>query len=107
MHVKRRKNILRRTKGYLWGRKNKIKLAKVAVLKAGVHAYRSRKRKKRDFRAQWNIQINAAVRPYNMSYSRFIHALKEHKIGLDRKILAHLAEHEPEIFQKVVETVKK
>ena len=72
MHAKRRRNILAETKGYRWGRKSKITLAKTAALKAGVYAYRDRRTKKRDFRALWNIRINAAVREHGLSYSTFI-----------------------------------
>lgn len=105
-HVKRRKNLLRQTKGYRWGRKNKIKLAKTAMLKAGVHAYRGRKEKKREYRKLWNIKINAAAREHGLSYSKFMFALKKAKIGLDRKSLAHLAEFEPKAFAEIIKTVK-
>ena len=106
IHVKRRKNILRRAKGFKWGRKNRIKLAKVAVMKAGVHAYRGRKEKKRNYRGLWQTKINAAVQPLGMSYSVFMGKLKKANIELDRKILAMLAEHHPEIFKKIVEAVQ-
>src|SRR3989339_115146 len=94
-HVKRRKNLLKQTKGFRWGRKSKIKLAKTAALKAGVHAYRGRKEKKREYRRLWNIKINAAAREHGLSYSKFIFALKKANINLDRKSLANLAEHDP------------
>jgi len=106
MHLKRRKNLLRQTKGYMWGRKSKIKLARVAMLKAGVHAYRDRRRKKREFRKLWSIQINAAVREHNLNYSKFIFGLKKAKIALDRKMLANLAENNPEVFAEVVKATK-
>jgi large subunit ribosomal protein L20 len=105
-HLKRRKNLLKQTKGFRWGRKSKIKLARVAVLKAGVHAYRGRKEKKREFRKLWNIKINAAARQHGLSYSKFMFALKKAKIGLDRKSLAHLAEFDPKAFEEIVKTVK-
>lgn len=105
-HVKRRKNLLKQTKGFRWGRKSKIKLARVASLKAGVHAYRARKAKKRDFRSLWNIKINAAARQHGLSYSKFMHGLKLAKIDLDRKSLAYLAEFEPKIFEEIVKKVK-
>ena len=104
---KRRKNTLQHTKGFQWGRKSKFKLAKDALRHAWVHAYRDRRRKKRDFRRLWQIKINAASRKNGLSYSRFIHQLKEKNIGLDRKILARLAEHHPAVFKKIVEEVKK
>jgi large subunit ribosomal protein L20 len=101
--VKRRKNILKRAKGYKWGRKSKITLAKTAVTKAGVYAYRDRRRKKREFRRLWQIKINAAVREKGLTYSRFMDALKKKNIQLDRKILADLAENFPSVFTKIVE----
>ena len=105
-HVKHRKNILKRTKGFHWGRKKKLKLAKTASKKAGAYAYRDRKIKKRLARNLWQVQINAAVRNHGLTYSRFINALKIKKIELDRKILAELAEKHPDIFDKIVAQVK-
>ena len=105
-HVKRRKNLLKRVKGYKWGRKSKIRLARPAMLKAGAYAFRDRRAKKRAFRNLWTIKINAAVRNYGLSYSRFIDLLKKANVNLDRKILALLAEQQPTIFNKIVETVK-
>jgi large subunit ribosomal protein L20 len=105
-HVKRRKNILKRTKSFRWGRKNRIKLAKVAVLKAGKHAYIGRKLKKRNNRALWQIKISAATQAHGLSYSKFIGQLKKNNINLDRKILADIAEHNPNIFAKIVSSVK-
>jgi len=106
-HVKSRRKILKKTKGYSAGRKKLIKQAKTAINKAGVYAYRDRRVKKRVARTTWQIKINAAVREYDMSYSKFIAALNKHKIGLDRKILAEIAENNPEIFAKIVAEVKK
>lgn len=103
---KRHKKILERAKGFRHGRKNLIKRAKEALLKAGVFAYRDRRAKKRAFRRLWNVKINAAVRPYGFSYSRFIAGLKKAEIALDRKILADLAENHPAEFEKIVERVK-
>lgn len=105
-HLKKRRKLLKRVKGYRWGRKKLIKLAKVAALKAGVYAYRDRRRKKREARRLWQIKINAACRQLGLTYSRFIYLLKKSKIELDRKILAQLAEHHPKIFEKIVEKVK-
>jgi len=104
--IKRRKNILRRTKGFRWGRKSKITLAKTAATKAGAYAYRDRRQKKRDFRALWQIRISAAVRQYGLSYSRFMHGLAQKGIKLDRKALADLAATAPQVFAKIVEMVK-
>ena len=104
--AKRRRKILRYAKGFTWGRKSKERMAREALLHAWTHAYRDRKRKKREFRALWNIKINAASRQHGTSYSRLIAGLKQKKIELDRKILADLAEHEPEVFGKIVAAVK-
>jgi len=103
---KRRKRLLKLAKGFKWSRKTKYRLAKEALLHAFTHAYRSRKEKKRLTRRQWQVQINAACRAQGITYSKFIHALKERKIDLNRKILAQLANEKPEIFQKIVEMVK-
>jgi len=104
---KRRKKVLKYTKGFRWGRKSKYKAAKEALMHARVHAYRDRKVKKREFRKLWQIRINSACRRQDLSYSRFIHRLKEKKIELDRKILAELIKDNPQIFEKIIEEVKK
>lgn len=105
-HLKRRKAILKQAKGYMWGRKNLIKLAKTAITKAGAYAYRDRRNKKRNFRQLWNIKINAGLFNSEMSYSRFIGALNKKNIKLNRKVLAEMAEHNPQVFEKVVEAAK-
>mgnify|MGYP001614227652 CR=1 FL=1 len=105
-HVKKRKTLRKLAKGYKWGRKNTIRLAKTAVKKAGAHAYVDRKRKKRVNRALWLVKLNAAVREHGLSYSKFIAGLKKNKIELERKVLAELAEKNPKIFAKIVEKVK-
>lgn len=103
---KRRKKIIKQAKGFKWGRKAKYKLAKDALKHAWAHAYKDRKRKKRDFRRLWQIKINAASRQHGLSYSQFINKLKKAKIEIDRKILAHLAEKQPEVFKKIVAKTK-
>ncbi len=100
--IKRRKNILARTKGMMWGRKSKITLAKTAAVKAGWQAYQGRKLKKRNNRALQNIRINAATRTLGTTYSRFISALKKRNVELDRKVLSELAMRYPKVFEKVV-----
>ncbi len=104
---KRRKHLLKYTKGFRWGRKSKFAQAKQAMQKAWTYAYRDRKVKKRTFRALWQIRISAACRPLGISYSKFIAALKKNKIEIDRKILAQLAQQQPEIFKKIVEKVTR
>ena len=103
---KRRKSVLKSAKGFRWGRKSKERAAKEALLHAWTHAFQGRKEKKRNFRALWNVKINAAIRPHGMNYSTFIAALKKKNILIDRKILADLAENEPEVFEKIVNFVK-
>ncbi len=103
---KKRERLLKYTKGFRWGRKSKERAAKEALLHAWTHAFRGRKEKKRNFRQLWQVQINAAVRPYGLIYSRFISGLKKQNILLDRKILADLAKNEPEVFSKIVEKAK-
>jgi large subunit ribosomal protein L20 len=104
--LKRRRNILRQAKGFRFGRKSKERMAKEALLHAGAHAFRDRRKKKREFRKLWQIKINAACREKGISYSQFIGQLKKKKIEIDRKILAQLAEKYPEIFTKIIEKVK-
>ena len=105
-HVKRRKAIMKRTNGFEAGRKSLIKLAQTADTKAGAHAYRDRKNKKRENRRLWQVKINAAVRALGTTYSVFIASLKKNDILIDRKILAEVAENHPAVFTKIVEEVK-
>lgn len=104
---KRRKHLLKQTKGFRWGRKSKYRAAKTALLHAEKYAYRDRRTKKRNFRKLWQIQINAACREHGLSYSKFIHNLKQKKIELNRKILSELAKNHPEIFEQIVNKVKE
>jgi large subunit ribosomal protein L20 len=106
LHNKRRRNLLKRVKGFGAGRKNLIKQAQQADTRAGVHAYRDRRVKKRDMRSLWQIRINAAVRSFDMSYSRFIGGLKTKNITLDRKVLSEIAAKQPAVFEKIVGEVK-
>ena len=103
---KKRKRTLKRTKGFRWDRKSKERAAKEALLHSLSRKLKGRKEKKRVYRTLWNTKINAGVREYEMSYSRFIDALKKKGVKLDRKVLADIAEHEPETFKKIIEFVK-
>ena len=103
---KKRERTLKKTKGFRWGRKSKERAAKEALLHSLSKKFKGRKEKKRVARSRWQVQISAAVRPEGMSYSVFINALKKKNVALDRKILADLAEHEPEIFKKIIAFVK-
>jgi len=104
--LKRRKHLLKYAKGFKQGRQAKFRAAKQAVYRAWMHAYKDRRRKKREFRSLWQIQINAACRERGISYSRFINGLKKNKIEIDRKILSQLAQNHPEIFSKIISIVK-
>lgn len=102
----RRKRILKLAKGFFGRKKNVWTVAKNAVEKGLVYAYRDRKQKKREFRAIWIQRINAGVRPHGLSYSAFIGKLKKSGIDLNRKVLADLAMNHPETFDAVVKKVK-
>lgn len=106
LHTKSRKNLLKKAKGFKWGRKKSVKQASTAVRRAGVNAYRSRRLRKRDYRTLWTVRLNAAVRPLGISYSKFIAALKRNNVELDRKVLAQLAVDHPAAFAKLVEAIK-
>lgn len=104
-HTKRRKNLLKKVKGYKWGRKKLVKLASTAQTKAGAHAFMDRRKKKRTNRGLWQIKINAFVREHGITYSKFIDALKKNNIEIDRKILADLAVNNKKVLASIVEKV--
>ncbi len=104
--TKKRKKILKYTKGFRWGRKAKERAAKEALLHAWSHAFRGRKEKKRNFRQLWNVKINAAARNHGITYSQLIGKLKKANIRLDRKIMADIALTEPKVFEKLIATIK-
>ncbi len=99
---KRKKNVLKKTKGFQGHRSKKYKAAKDALTHARVHAYIDRKKKKRTNRSLQQLKINEACKKQGISYNKFIHKLKEEKIELDRKILADLVQNHPDIFEKLV-----
>lgn len=104
----RHKKVLKAAKGYYGRRSTTFKVAKQAVDKANQYATRDRKNRKRNFRALWIQRINAGVRAIDedMTYSRFINALMKADIAVDRKVLADLAVHEPEVFRGIVKQAK-
>jgi large subunit ribosomal protein L20 len=106
-HVKKRRKLLKAVKGYKWGRKKLIKLAKTARTKAGAHSYVDRRKKKRTMRGLWQIKINAFVREHGLSYSRFIALLKANKIEVDRKVLADLAVNNKETLAALIAKLQK
>jgi len=104
--AKTRRNILRKVKGYRFGRSKKEAAAYEALAHAGKYAFAHRRDKKNDFRRLWSIKINAALRENGTTYSKFIGVLKKKGIALDRKILADLAENNPETFKRIVDQVR-
>lgn len=102
---KRRKNILSRAKGFRFGRSTKVIQAKEALMHAGNYSFDHRKNKKGDARKNWTLSLNAAIRPFGMSYSVLIDKLKKKNITLDRKILSDLARKNPETFERIVKSV--
>jgi large subunit ribosomal protein L20 len=104
-HAKHKK-VLKAAKGYYGRRKNTIRVAKQAVERAQQYAYRDRKRKKRTFRALWIQRLNAAVRPFGLTYSRFIAGLGKAGVVVDRKVLSDLAIREPAAFEAIVGRAK-
>ena len=104
---KHRRKILKLAKGFRHGRSRKEIDAKVALRKSGVYQFAHRKDKKNNFRRMWSVKINAALRPLGFTYSKFIGAEAKKKIIIDRKILATLAEFNPETFTRVANEVMK
>ncbi|MEI6581007.1 MAG: 50S ribosomal protein L20 [bacterium] len=104
--LKRRRSILKQTKGMRHGRSTKERQAKEALLHAGNYSFAHRKDKKSHNRTLWNIKINAGGRELGMTYSKLIGALKKNKIELDRKILADLAENNPKTFANLLTSLK-
>jgi large subunit ribosomal protein L20 len=103
----RKKKILKEAKGYFGRRKNLYRTAKDAVEKGWEHAYRDRKKKKRNFRALWIARINAAARQNEISYSRFMDGLSKSGVELDRKVLADLAVRDPAAFRALADQAKE
>ncbi|GAB2783999.1 50S ribosomal protein L20 [Hymenobacter latericoloratus] len=97
---------MRLAKGYYGRRKNVWTVAKNAVEKGLLYAYRDRKVKKREFRALWIQRINAGAREHGLSYSQLMGGLKKAGIDLNRKVLADLALNHPEAFKGIVEKIK-
>ncbi len=102
----RRKKVLSSNSGYFGKRKSCIRTAHDAFWRSGVYAYRDRRQKKRDFRSLWIMRINAGARLNGMTYGSLINGMKKKGIEINRKVMAHLAVYEPEVFTKIVEAVK-
>jgi large subunit ribosomal protein L20 len=100
---RRHKKVLKAAKGYRGTKSKLYKVAKEAVMHAGAYAYSGRKQRKRQKKSLWIVQINAALKSYEISYSKFINGFKTVKIQLDRKILSEMAANDPQTFKKIVE----
>ena len=102
---KKHRRLLAKAKGYHLGRHNLFREARTAVIHAGADAYRGRKQKKQQFRALWIVRLSAALKPHNISYSKFIHQLLVKKVELDRKVLSQIALEDPKSFDEIVKKV--
>ena len=103
----RRKKILKRAKGFFGSKHRLWKTAKEQLMNSGFYAFRDRRAKKRDFRKLWIQRINAAVRMYDMSYSKFMSGLKKAGVDINRKMLSEIAIMDEKAFKALVETSKK
>lgn len=103
---KRRRKVFKLAKGYFGAKSKQYRAATEQVARSLCYAYIGRRLRKRDFRKLWIARINAAVRPYGLSYSRFINGLKLAGIEVNRKILADLAVNDPQAFAKLVDAAK-
>ena len=104
---KKREKLLKLTKGFKWGRKSKERAAKEALLHGQARMFKGRKEKKRDFRALWQTQVNAAARMNGTTYSVLMGALIKKQVKLDRKVLSEIARTEPKVFSEIVAFSKK
>jgi large subunit ribosomal protein L20 len=98
--------VLKLTKGQYGGKHRLWRRGHEAMMKSLWYATRDRRNRKRDFRRLWIARINAGARQNDMSYSRFIHGLKEADVELDRKVLADVAVHDPDTFARLVEVAQ-
>lgn len=103
--MKRRRNVLARTKGFRNARKSKERQAREALFHAGTYAFAHRRDKKNDFRKLWQTRISAALAPHSISYSRFMGLVHKKEIVLNRKMLAEIAQNHPKTFDRIVSQV--
>lgn len=99
---KRRKNFIKRAKGFTNRRRTNAIAAKEALLHADSYAYAHRRLRKRDFKKLWTIRTNAAAREQGMNFSKLIGALRKDKVGLNKKMLAELATRSPLALEKII-----
>ena len=103
---KRRKKLLKQSKGYFGAKGNLYRVAKQQVIKSGQYAYRDRKNRKREFRKLWIARINAAARQHDISYSRLMNGLKLAGIEMNRKMLSEIAINDEKAFEELVNKAK-
>ncbi|MEK7128939.1 MAG: 50S ribosomal protein L20 [Patescibacteria group bacterium] len=104
--LKRRRNVLRKVKGYRFGRSKKESAAREAIAHAGSYAFAHRRDKKNDFRRIWQVNIGTALGNYGISYSKFMGQMKKKGIILNRKMMSELAQTHPETFTRIVSSIK-
>ena len=104
---RRRKKTLAQAKGYYGRKHSSYRFANEQVMRSGYYAYRDRRVRKREFRRLWITRINAAARQNGMSYSEFMHGLKEAGVEVNRKMLADVAVRDPEGFRRFAETARE
>jgi len=104
--TKRRKKILKQAKGFYGGKSRNFRVAKEAVERSMLFAYRDRRNRKRDFRRLWIVRINAGARLNGLSYNRFMHGLQKAGCEVNRKILADLAARDPEGFAELAKVAQ-
>ena len=105
--IRRRKRLLKLTKGFRLGRHNTVKQSKITLIRAGVFAFRDRRVRKREFRRLWIVRINAACRMRGLRYGEFMSGLQRALVALDRKSLSEIAIHDPDTFTKLVDLAKR
>lgn len=106
MSAKRRRNVLKRAKGYRHERSKKERRAKESLVHAGKNAFAHRRDKKNDYRSLWIVRLNAALRENGVkSYSTFVATLKKGGVELDRKVMAALATERPEVFARLLKKI--
>ena len=105
--IRRRKRLLKLTKGFRLSRHNLVKQAKITLMRAGVFAFRDRRVRKRMFRRLWIVRINAACRSRGLRYGEFMSGLQRATVALDRKSLSEIAIHDPDTFTRLVELARQ
>ena len=104
---KKRRDVLKKAKGYYSSRGKHYRAAREQLLHSGVYAFRDRRARKGEFRKLWIMRINAAARDNGISYNRLMSGLRKAEVDVDRKVLAELAVNEPQAFTALAEVAKK